>query len=255
MVYAGNPLRSSSASRWRTGRIIRLEEGEGVGRREGVGQIAEVDRRDELFGRHVGEKLPQRLSFHLSPKVPQRVDDGGRGEVDDAFLGADPAELAIAGESSPAGGEVLRDAVEAGALERAAEQLGGGNHQLGAAATCEGETVALEPGLIGAEDDVGGRVVGIDMHGVGAVERLRRREADIEDLEVLEEDGGHAEEGKGAGDWGDPCCFLLIRHGALLLFAEAFDAEADGLAGRRNVGGFIPMPTPDGVPVEMMSPG
>ena len=61
--------------------------------REGVRDVAEVDARDELLGGHVGEQLPERLALALRPQVPDRVDDRGRREVDDALLRAEPAEL------------------------------------------------------------------------------------------------------------------------------------------------------------------
>ena len=57
--------------------------------------------RDELLGRHVGQQLPERLAFRLRPQVPDRVDDGGRRQVDHAFLRADPAQLADRRRSAP----------------------------------------------------------------------------------------------------------------------------------------------------------
>ena len=55
---------------------------------------------------------------------------------------------------------------------------------LGTAAGGEREAVALEPvRRVGAQDRVGGGVVGIDVDGVGAVEQLRRRKADVGGLE------------------------------------------------------------------------
>jgi hypothetical protein len=44
--------------------------------------------------------------------------------------------------------------------------------------------VALEPvDSVGAQDRVGGGIVGIDVDRVGPVEQLRRREADVGGLE------------------------------------------------------------------------
>jgi hypothetical protein len=52
--------------------------------------------------------------------------------------------------------------------------------------------VSFKAVAVSAEDDVGGRVVGVGVHGVGAVEMLRRGEADVEDLPVADADFGHA---------------------------------------------------------------
>ncbi len=41
----------------------------------------------------------------------------------------------------------------------------------------------------------------------------------------------------------------------LLLLAEALDADPHDVAGLRNRGGFMPRPTPGGVPVVITSPG
>ena len=101
------------ADRCRVGRVavatqLRLALGAGRGqasqageralRRQGVGDVPEVDQRDELLGRHVDEELPEWLAGGLRVEVPDRVDDGRRREVDDALLGTDPAQLAVADE-------------------------------------------------------------------------------------------------------------------------------------------------------------
>ena len=83
-----------------------LEHLERFVRRERVGDVAEVDARDDLARRHVGEQLPQRLASRLRVQVPDGVDDRGQREVDDALLGPEPAQLRVGRERcarTPAG--------------------------------------------------------------------------------------------------------------------------------------------------------
>ena len=68
---------------------------------ERIGEVAEIDTRDDLLGRHVGDEFPDRLAIDLGPQVPHRIDDGGGREVNRAFLGPDPAQLRFTGEAAP----------------------------------------------------------------------------------------------------------------------------------------------------------
>ena len=43
----------------------------------------------------IGEQLPQRLALALRPEIPDGVDDRGRGEMDHALLGPQPAQLRV----------------------------------------------------------------------------------------------------------------------------------------------------------------
>src|SRR6185369_13621411 len=79
----------------------RVEPLEGPLRREGIGDVPEVDERHDLLGRHVDDQLPEGLACRLREQVPGRVHDRGRREVDDALLRSDPAELAVADELPP----------------------------------------------------------------------------------------------------------------------------------------------------------
>ena len=63
-----------------------------------MGWKPEVDERDDLLRGHVDEQLPDRLLLLLGPEVPERVDDGRGGQVDDALLGSDPPQLAVAAQ-------------------------------------------------------------------------------------------------------------------------------------------------------------
>jgi hypothetical protein len=49
---------------------------------------------DDLLGGISASRSPERLAFGLGVEVPDRVDERAGGEVDDALLGAEPAELA-----------------------------------------------------------------------------------------------------------------------------------------------------------------
>src|SRR6185312_4760511 len=74
-------------------RGLATQNGERLVGRQGVGDVAEGDAGDELLRRHVDEQLPERLAFGLRVEIPDGVDDGGRRQVDGAFVRADPAQL------------------------------------------------------------------------------------------------------------------------------------------------------------------
>ena len=76
-------------------RLDLLEESDGLLRRQGVSDIAEVDAADELLGGHVSDDTPDGLAEGLGPQVPEGVDDGAESQVDDALFGTDPAQLAV----------------------------------------------------------------------------------------------------------------------------------------------------------------
>src|SRR5260370_36429600 len=60
------------------------------------------------------------------------------------------------------------------------EEIHSGDAQLGPAADGEGEAMAREAvRVVGLEDDVGGRVVGIDVHRIRPIEGSRGRKADV----------------------------------------------------------------------------
>ncbi len=67
------------------------------------------------------------------------------------------------------------------------QRVDGATDDLGAATDGERQTVPLARGIVrvtsvGAEDDVGRRVVRIRVHRVGAVERIGGGEADVDDV-------------------------------------------------------------------------
>ena len=136
--------------------------------------------RDELLRRHVGQQLPERLALGLRPQIPDRVDDGGGGQVDDALLRADPAQLAVAGDHVPERAHVGGNRLQRLAHDQRCERLDRRHADLVAAADGEGQAVAFQF-RIGLQHDIGGRVIRRGVHRVGAVERARGREADVAD--------------------------------------------------------------------------
>lgn len=137
----------------------------------------EVDAADELLGCHLGDEAEDRFADVATPQVPDGVDDCASCQVDGALVRADPAELAVAGDVAPEAGGVLLDPREAEAADSGLEGPQTGAHYFVAPSDREGESVALEMGLVCLEDDVGGRVVRVRVHGIGAVEVVARREA------------------------------------------------------------------------------
>ena len=115
-------------------------------------------------------------------EVPDGVDESGGGEVDDAFFGAEPAELGVVGELAGEGAEVVGDGAEGAVDDVAGEVFEGLDDEVGAAAEGEGEAVAFEGG-VGFEDAVGGGVVGVFVDGVGADVLAGGGEAEIDDAD------------------------------------------------------------------------
>ena len=61
-----------------------------------VRQVAKVDTGDELLGRKIAEQSPERFAFSFGIKIPERIDDRGSREVNDASFRSEPAELRVA---------------------------------------------------------------------------------------------------------------------------------------------------------------
>ena len=149
-------------------------------RGERVRDIPKVDTPNQFRGRHVREELPDRFALRLSPKIPDGIDDGGRGQVDRAFLRTDPAQLAVAGDMPPERAHVFREGAQRPPDHQWAKRGHGGDDDLIAAPDREREAVPLMR-AIGFEDDVGGRVIGVGIHRVRAVELAGRWETDVAD--------------------------------------------------------------------------
>ncbi len=125
-------------------------------------------------------QLPQRFAFDLRVQVPNRIDKRRGGQVHDALFRSKPAELAVGDKASPKGCHVGCDVLEVAPDDVVREQVYCGHAQLGSAADGEREAVPGQAvGMVGLEDDVGGRIVGIFVHRIRPVEGSRGRKADV----------------------------------------------------------------------------
>jgi hypothetical protein len=106
---------------FRHGWLAIAQDCQGLFAAEGVVDVAEVNGGDDLFGRHLGQEEPKGLVFDLGVEIPDGVDKGCAGEVDDAFLGAEPAELAFVGQEAREGYEVGGDVREEASDDEAAQ--------------------------------------------------------------------------------------------------------------------------------------
>ena len=155
---------------------------------------------DERLGRHVDEQLPERLAFDLGVQVPDGIDDRRRREMDDALFGPHPAELAVPDELVPERGEVIDDGGQGATDDHRPERRNGGHTELVAAAGGERDAVTLEAVRSGRpEGHVGSRVVGSLVHRVRPVERVGRREPDVERDDLGDRDGHGTDSGL---EWG-----------------------------------------------------
>ena len=84
-----------------------------------------------------------------------------------AFLRPEPPQLRIRSEAPPETGEIRRNVIEPPTDHEVTERSNRGHADLVAASDRERQAVAVEA-IVGAQDHVGGRVVGIDVDGVGA---------------------------------------------------------------------------------------
>ncbi len=157
----------------------RAQQVDGLLRRERVGDVPEVDGRDELLRREVGQQAPQGHAPRLRPEIPDRVDDRRRREMHDALLRSQPAKLVVGDEAPPEAGEVARDAFERAPDDERLERADRGDTHLVAPAVRERQPVPGVIGVVGLEHDVRRGVVRAPVHRVGAGERARGREADV----------------------------------------------------------------------------
>ncbi|GAA4938390.1 hypothetical protein GCM10023238_00090 [Streptomyces heliomycini] len=171
------------------------QEGEGLLGGEGVGEVAEVDLADQPRGVGLGEQAPQRFVRAFGGQVPEGVDDGPDRHVHHALLGSEPAQLAVAGQVAVQDGGVGAEFVGGPSDEMTAERFDRGDLDVVAPPDGEREPVPLVPvGVVGAQHDVGRRVVGVGVHRVGTVEFARGGEPDVVGV-----DGGDAGGSRGHG--------------------------------------------------------
>ena len=105
---------------------------------------------------------------------------GGGGEVDNTFFGADPAELAVAGDCAPECPRISREILQGLTAHQGRKRLDRGHAQFVAAPDGKREAVALQPArMIGAQDDIRGGVIRGGIHGVGPGQCARGRKAEV----------------------------------------------------------------------------
>ena len=158
-------------------------------RAQGIADVGEVDDVDNLLGGHLTEQQPQGLVFAPGADVPEGADERAAGHLGDALFRPQPAQLGIMDQALGGPAKVVDEFVDVAAKQ----QLGVGVDRLGqdlvAAAAAEDEAVALVA-RISADDDVGGRVVRVDVDSVGAIKLEGRGEAYV--LGVDGNDGRHS---------------------------------------------------------------
>ena len=151
---------------------------DGFLRSEGIGQVAEVESRNELFGLHLGKEQPERLAGALGFEVPQSRKHGTDCHMFNALLRAEPAQLRIAHEHIPCETHVVEQFLDVTSDEGFGHGVDGSDDDIIAAADGEDESIAGITGICG-DDNIGRGIIRIGVHGVGAGEGGRCRESEI----------------------------------------------------------------------------
>ena len=149
-------------------------------RRQSIGEVAERNARDNLFGRHIDEEFPQRLAFGFGVEVPDGINQRCSRQVNDALLGSQPTHLTVRRDLVPKGAEVFGQRFQRPPLHVMFESMDRGDADFITAPVGERDTITSQSlWTIGFQDDVGGRVIRIDIHRVRTVKRCRRWKANI----------------------------------------------------------------------------
>ena len=118
-----------------------------------------------------------------------------------ALVGTDPAQLAIAGHMAPEPTGVFGNPAQLQAEDAAFQRLDRGHHDFIATANGEGQAMPFKI-AVGAQNDIGGRVIGIGIHRIGTIERGRGGEAQVVRFERC--NLGHGKlDGRGVGHRND----------------------------------------------------
>lgn len=115
-----------------------LQEGNGLLGCDGISDVAEVNAADELLGSHVRDDAPDRLVQGLGPQIPQSVDDGTKGQVNNTLLGSNPAQLAVGDQVAPGLTPVSGELIEVFTDDEGSEEGNSGADDFVAAADGEG---------------------------------------------------------------------------------------------------------------------
>ena len=148
--------------------------------RERIGDVPEIDARHELLWCHVGEQLPDRFFLRFCVQIPHRIHDRGKREVNDALLGSEPSQLRLTRQAVPELSEIGRDVAQRPPDDQMPERFDRRGTDFISASDREREAVSLES-LVGFQNDVRGRVIGIGVNRVGANLIARGWEPEIED--------------------------------------------------------------------------
>ena len=149
--------------------LVAFQQVERQRRRQGIGDVTEIDSRYDLLGRHVGEIKPKRLAGALGQQVPDGVDDGGRGEMNDALFRAQPPILAVAHQTAPEAGKIILNPVKAATDDLRQQRVDRCHDKIGTAAQRERKAMAFQ--TICRQYDVSGGIVRVGVHCVRAVEK------------------------------------------------------------------------------------
>ena len=160
------------------GGLVAAHDRQGFLPGDGVGDVTEIQAADEIFGGHVGQQPPDRFALRAGPHVPNGVDDAADGHVNDAFFGPQPAQLAIRTQSVIKCGDVAADLVQVAAQHEMPHVLDGLAADIVAAPDGEDQAESMVAPL-GLDDDVGGRIVRVDVDRIGAVALLGCRKTNI----------------------------------------------------------------------------
>ena len=138
----------------------------------------EVDARHDLGGAQVRHQLPDWFAGGLRPEVPDSVNDRAGGEMHDAIVGAEPAQLRISGELLIERPHIAQKFVKV-TIHDVGFQTFQSRH-LNIVASTNGEHRRMPALTSGdAEAHIGGGVVGIRIHGIRAIKLLRGGEANV----------------------------------------------------------------------------
>lgn len=124
------------------------EQSDGLLRRDGIGDVPEVDAADKLLGAHLGDDAPDRLAKGLRPQVPERIDNGSQGKMDHPFLGPDPPQLAVGDQVAPRLAPVGRELVQVLAHHQGSEKGDRGADDFVSAANSEGLSETVSNGVV-----------------------------------------------------------------------------------------------------------
>ena len=100
------------------------------------------------------------------------------------LVGADPAQLAVAGQMPPIFAGVLSDRGKIGADDEVTHRFDGHAANIVAPADGEGQAVAFKTRLIRVENDISRRIIRVGVHGIGAVQALGCGETQVENTQI-----------------------------------------------------------------------